>query len=353
MRGAGSLWQGLIALPVLLSLMVAPVAAQAPPPRPMPRPANRPPAPPPRPPARPLPPRPMPNRPAALPAYPGNPGMQRPQPPRPQPPRPGIDRPVTLPSYPDRPGLERPPIRPLPPPRPLPPGIRPPTIITPGLSWGYRYPVGGGGFARRIRCESWNYRLRVCSVFTNGRVVLERRHAGRCRFNRDWGFDRRSIWVRNGCRASFAYGSGGYYPDYNSGRNDTALIIGGVAVAAGLIAVLSNSGGSGSSDSRSDSPKASPFPPVSSAAIEASDEAMDAAARPAYRLCLQRAAGNIAATGGNRLRVADLTIDSLEDGQYRFDADIEANYPDSMRKLSFNCTSSSVKVADFDFIPDD
>lgn len=360
-------WQALIALPVVLSLLAAPVAAQMP----QTRPAARPTPAPERPVARPMPQRPQVqqpqrpavNRPAPRPSYPTNPGLERPrpQPARPLPPppnRPGIDRPVTLPSYPNRPGLERPPvrppivrppIRPLPPPRPFPPGIRPPVIIAPGLTWGYRYPVGGGGFARRIRCESWNYRLRICSAYTNGRVVLERRHGGRCRFNRDWGFDLRSIWVRNGCRATFAYGRGGFYPDYNYGRNDTALIIGGVAVAAGLIAAIASDN---SSDSRS-APTASPYPPLSSAAIEASDEAIEPAARPAYRLCLQKAASNIAATGGDRLRVVDLTIDGLEDGQYRFDADIEANYPGSVRKLVFNCTSSSVKVADFDFITED
>ncbi|WP_310474649.1 DUF3011 domain-containing protein [Sandarakinorhabdus sp.] len=220
--------------------------------------------------------------------------------------------------------------------------MRPPVIIAPGLNWGYRHPVGGGGFSRRTRCESWSYGERFCPARTNGRVVLERRHGGRCRFNRDWGYDLRGIWVRNGCRGTFIYGSGGYYPDYNYGRNDTALIIGGVVVAAGLIAVLSSN--------NSNTPRSSPYPARSSAAIEAMDDAIDAAARPAYRLCLQKAASNIAATGGDRLRVVDLTIDSLEDGQYRFDADIEANYPGGARKLVFNCTASSVRVADFDFI---
>jgi hypothetical protein len=265
------------------------------------------------------------HRPTTLPSYPDRPGLERPRP----------SRPVTLPSYPSRP-VNRPGVRP-----PYPPVLP----SRPGVHWGYQYPSSSGGFARTLRCESRNNRFVTCPAITRGRVVLERRHNGRCRFNEGWGYDARRIWVARNCRATFAYGVGGYYPRYQSDRNDTALVIGGVAVAAGLVALLSSSG------SASDK-NGSAFPAQVRAQIDADPEAVRPSARPAYRQCLERAASNIAATGGNRLSVADVTIDSLNNGEYRFDVDVKANYPDKARKLAFSCTATADKVEDFDFITD-
>lgn len=280
------------------------------------------------------------NRPTTLPSYPNRPSLERPprpsipsRPNRPRPPRPPI---TTLPSYPDRPSLERP--------RPVRPPVRPP-YYRPGQSiyWGYRYPVGGRYFADRIRCESFGGRHRNCYVRTRGRVVLERRHNGRCRYGNGWGYDSSRIWVRNNCRATFAYGVGSYIPRYRSDGNDAALIIGGVAVAAGLVAILSNSG-SGSSS------KASSFPPQGSAAIDADLADVSASARPALRQCLDKAAANVGATGGTRITLKDVTIDDLGSGTYRYDVDVSARYPDRSRQLVFNCTANSSAVEDFDFV---
>jgi hypothetical protein len=210
--------------------------------------------------------------------------------------------------------------------------------------WGYRYPAGGGGFAGTLRCDSRGGRLHYCYAWTQGRVVLERRYNGRCRFNEGWGYNMRRIWVARNCRARFAYGIGGYYPRYRPDRNDAALVIGGVAVAAGLVALLASSDGSGR--------QGSSFPAQANARIDADLNAVPSEARAAYRQCIDRAASNIAATGGNRLRMADVITDSLGGGEYRFDADLVAAYPDRERRLAFNCTAASDTVEDFDFVTD-
>jgi hypothetical protein len=62
----------------------------------------------------------------------------------------------------------------------------------------------GNQGARTITCESWNYRTARCPIGGGGnRVALTRVIAGDCREGRSWGWDRNSIWVNNGCRASF------------------------------------------------------------------------------------------------------------------------------------------------------
>lgn len=307
-----------------------PAGVQRPVARPAPaRPAARPPQ------SLPKPSRPAANRPATLPSYPDRPQAERPKPVRPptqvKPPRPGANRPVTLPSYPDRPGAERP--RPLPP-RPLPP--RP--IFRP--YWGYQYPAGGRYFAGTIRCESFGGRFRSCLVPTRGQVVLERRHNGRCRYGNGWGYDRSRIWVDNNCRATFAYGVGSYIPRYRS-DNDTALIIGGVAVAAGLIAILARD----SNDDRSRAPQ--------TARVEADLTKVETRAGDGLRACLDRSAANIGATGGTRVELNAVTIDAMGGKSYRYDADIRASYPDRRYNLSFSCTATGADIDDFDFITED
>jgi hypothetical protein len=79
---------------------------------------------------------------------------------------------------------------------------------------------------RRIRCESGrNGRYRECRVDTDGRVEIVREFSyRRCQQWRTWGYDRRSVWVDNGCRAEFRVG-----------RNEGGIGAGGAAVI-GIIA---------------------------------------------------------------------------------------------------------------------
>ncbi|MFZ4689258.1 MAG: DUF3011 domain-containing protein [Polymorphobacter sp.] len=69
----------------------------------------------------------------------------------------------------------------------------------------------------RIRCESRNYQPNQCAVTNIIDARIVERLGGNCRQGSDWRFDRRSIFVTNGCRAIFEvrydnYGGGGGYP---------------------------------------------------------------------------------------------------------------------------------------------
>jgi hypothetical protein len=55
-----------------------------------------------------------------------------------------------------------------------------------------------------VRCESEGKKERYCRVDTRRGVELYRQHSkSRCRYGSSWGYDRRGIWVDNGCRADF------------------------------------------------------------------------------------------------------------------------------------------------------
>ncbi|HEU0152969.1 MAG TPA: DUF3011 domain-containing protein [Arenimonas sp.] len=62
-----------------------------------------------------------------------------------------------------------------------------------------------------VSCNSDRYRERFCPVDTRGGVRLVRQVSdsrGPCIEGRSWGYDRRGIWVTNGCRAQFEVGTG-------------------------------------------------------------------------------------------------------------------------------------------------
>ena len=57
-----------------------------------------------------------------------------------------------------------------------------------------------------VQCESQGNRTTDCPAYVGrGRVEIERQMSqAPCRFGSSWGYDRRSIWVADGCRAEFA-----------------------------------------------------------------------------------------------------------------------------------------------------
>lgn len=82
----------------------------------------------------------------------------------------------------------------------------------PGWSGG---PGWGGG--QRVTCESRDQRTSYCDIDTRGGVVLVRQLSrGACIEGRTWGWDRRGVWVSQGCRAEFETGRGGG-PGWNDG----------------------------------------------------------------------------------------------------------------------------------------
>ena len=76
----------------------------------------------------------------------------------------------------------------------------------------YTWPpaTGGGGWYRpeSVRCESRDYRRRYCPADVgHGAVHLSRQISDtRCVFGRNWSYDRRGIWVSDGCAGVFDIG---------------------------------------------------------------------------------------------------------------------------------------------------
>jgi hypothetical protein len=100
------------------------------------------------------------------------------------------------------------------PPPPPPQGYPPydPNYPPPG---GYpnqgEYPNQGGypdddySDAYIISCDSKNNKYRFCQVpIRNYAQLVHQRSRSACRFNKSWGYDRRGVWVKKGCRGDFA-----------------------------------------------------------------------------------------------------------------------------------------------------
>ena len=67
--------------------------------------------------------------------------------------------------------------------------------------------LGRENEAFTVTCEADGNRRRVCPVDTTGGVRLLRELGNAaCRQGSDWGYDRRGIWVANGCQAEFEVG---------------------------------------------------------------------------------------------------------------------------------------------------
>lgn len=68
------------------------------------------------------------------------------------------------------------------------------------------FRVGGGERWRgqRLTCSADGNRRQVCRADVRNEVVLIRQLSrAPCRFNSSWGYNRRGVWVDNGCRAEF------------------------------------------------------------------------------------------------------------------------------------------------------
>jgi hypothetical protein len=70
--------------------------------------------------------------------------------------------------------------------------------------------------ADQVRCESKSNALKECDMDTRGEVrMVKQLSRADCVEGRDWGVNRNSVWVKNGCRADFESGGSGY-----GGRSD-------------------------------------------------------------------------------------------------------------------------------------
>lgn len=242
------------------------------------------------------------------------------------------------------------------PPSPGGPAIQPPRPTYPGGP-AIQPPRPGNGYERTIRCESRQNRRQRCAVNTENRVQLVRRVGGTCTQGRSWGYDQRAIWVDRGCRADFAYGrwagGGGYYPEPEKDKGPSpVVIIAGVAVAAGLVALLAGAGKKKTPDTTTEtSAPQTPatFPAGPPAALVADLAPLPTASRPSVQTCLAEAARQIGATGGTRLSYDKLVSLEPGNGGWRFGASLTATYPDGDRVLPLYCRATPTKVIQLDF----
>jgi len=221
-------------------------------------------------------------------------------------------------------------------------------------NWG-----GGGGWnGDTVRCESKEYRYRECRADTRGGVRLARQLGGNCQQGRSWGWRGDVIWVNNGCRAEFQTRYGGSYGNDNDGPSAGA-VIGGVAVAAGLLALLSQSKKKPVAPPANVPPPEQPppqnapptAPPITGgpARIIAETGGIMPDARPALGVCLAEAARQIGATGGTEIRLDRFDDLTPGNGGYRFKFQIKAIYPDETRNIAAFCRATSTKVIELTF----
>lgn len=71
------------------------------------------------------------------------------------------------------------------------------------------YNVRTGNYGNPvIRCSSADYRTAHCAAPRGYRIrdvrIVNKRSSASCNYGSDWGYDRNSVWVTDGCRADFA-----------------------------------------------------------------------------------------------------------------------------------------------------
>jgi hypothetical protein len=98
-------------------------------------------------------------------------------------------------------------------------------------------PVAVSADEYTVRCESGRWgKGKYCPADTDGRVRLVREYSRRrCVEWRTWGYDKRGVWVDDGCKAEFRVGKDG--GGIGAGG---AAAIGAIAGAAVIAAILTN-----------------------------------------------------------------------------------------------------------------
>ncbi len=85
--------------------------------------------------------------------------------------------------------------------------------------------VGTTLHARTLVCESSDRQTRRCPVDTRGGVHLSVQFSeASCRQGSTWGYDRRAVWVANGCRARFDIGASQSSYSSNNDSDRAALL---------------------------------------------------------------------------------------------------------------------------------
>ncbi len=224
---------------------------------------------------------------------------------------------------------------------------------------GYGNP--GNGYGNLIRCESWQYRYNECRADTRGGVDLQRVIAGDCRRG-NWGWRQGEIWVNNGCRAEFStrHDNSGYYPDDRDKGPSAGVIVGGVAIVAGLAALIAaskkKSDEKAAANQQANQPASGKSPETAPhtgheppARITANLDSLAAAARPAMNVCLSGAAAQIGATGGTEIQLGEISEIVKGNGGYRFRMTLRGVYPDETRDISTYCRATPTDLVELTF----
>jgi len=90
-----------------------------------------------------------------------------------------------------------------------------------------------------IKCKSEHFDYRKCRIDTHGYVRLSRQLSKtNCRQGQNWDFDRRGIWVDDGCAAEFVVESRHHTSSHSDHKGENALA---AAAAIALIAAAASS----------------------------------------------------------------------------------------------------------------
>lgn len=93
-----------------------------------------------------------------------------------------------------------------------------------------------------VTCESRDNRHQTCRLDQAGYVTLDRNLSNQdCRQGRNWDYDRREIWVDDGCRATFKVHTYGGSSHGSSKVNDhDAKVAAGVLIGAAIIGAMAH-----------------------------------------------------------------------------------------------------------------
>lgn len=220
------------------------------------------------------------------------------------------------------------------------------------FGYGYGNNGGGGGwgnnsgFAGQIECRSDENRYRRCSVNTENRVEMLRQLSNSsCVRGRSWGYDRSSIWVDNGCQARFGYGYGNVSGDWSSGGSNSSSnsgdVVAGVALAAGLVALLA-AVGKGSSSSRSASTT------TSAASVSADLNKFPSDARASGDACMKEAGRQVGATGGSAVRLDSVDRVERSGSGWIIQARLTGTWSGQPQAMTMDCRANGSTVTAFD-----
>lgn len=93
-----------------------------------------------------------------------------------------------------------------------------------------------------VTCSSENNQYRQCATSTHGYVTMVRQLSNSpCRQGQTWDYDRRGIWVDDGCRAEFRVESSSpHAKDHDKDNSRDAKVAAGVILGAAILGALVN-----------------------------------------------------------------------------------------------------------------